>query len=242
MTQGYEEDLAYIHDVGFGDFSKKSAPGLLEILRQKGIQKGLVIDIGCGSGIWANALTEAGYDVLGIDISDAMLDLARIKAPKANLQKASFVKFNFPKCAAVTSLGECLNYQFDEHDKSELKDIFARIYQALRPGGIFIFDIAQPGYVSGINAQTNYYEGEDWVIFLEKQEDTKKNKLIRKISMFRKIGEFYRKSEETHIVQLYKSTEVAKELREVGFRVRIIRGYGELKLRKAVAGFIATKA
>jgi ribosomal protein L11 methylase PrmA len=56
MIQGYKEDLAYIHDVGFGAFSSESAPGLLEILRQKGIEKGLVVDLGCGSGIWAKAL------------------------------------------------------------------------------------------------------------------------------------------------------------------------------------------
>jgi len=66
ILAGYQEDLAYIHDVGFGAFSSESAPGLLEILHQKGINKGLVVDLGCGSGIWAKALTQAGYDVLGV--------------------------------------------------------------------------------------------------------------------------------------------------------------------------------
>jgi len=66
MLAGYQEDLAYIHDVGFGTFSSESAPALLEILHQKGINKGLVVDLGCGSGIWAKALTQAGYDVLGV--------------------------------------------------------------------------------------------------------------------------------------------------------------------------------
>ena len=92
-----------------------------------------------------------------------------------------------------------------------------------------------------MNPQKNYYEGKDWAILLEKQEDKTENKLTRKIVMFRKIGEFYRKSEETHIVRLYKSGEVVKALREVGFRARIIRSYGELRLGKAVAGFVANK-
>jgi len=76
---GYGADLAYIHDAGFGDFARKSAPGLLAILRQAGIRGGLVVDLGCGSGIWAAELTRRGYDVLGIDISRAMIRLARAR-------------------------------------------------------------------------------------------------------------------------------------------------------------------
>lgn len=242
MTQGYQEDLAYIHDIGFGSFAQESAPGLLAILHQKGLEKGLVVDLGCGSGIWAKALTHEGYDVLGIDLSEAMLDLARKKAPKANFQNASLVRVKLPKCDAVTSIGECLNYQFDQHSKAELKELFARIYEALRLGGIFIFDIAEPGYVSGTNPQKTYSQGKDWALLLEKKEDKNNSRLTRKITIFRQVGNLYRKSEEIHCVQLYKGSEVAKELREVGFKVRIRRGYGNLRFRKAVVGLVATKA
>jgi SAM-dependent methyltransferase len=241
MAEGYQEDLAYIHDVGYGAFARESAPGLLEILRQKGIEKGLVVDLGCGSGIWAKALTDAGYDVLGIDISESFIDLARKKAPLAKFQTASFLRVELPKCHAVTSLGECLNYQFDEHSLVEIKELFARIYKALQPGGLFIFDIAEPGYVSGTNPQKSYSEGEDWAILLEKSEDKKTNKLTRKMTIFRQVSNLYRRSEETHCVQLYKGAEIAKELREVGFRVRIIRRYGDLRFRKAHVGFMAIK-
>ena len=123
-----------------------------------------------------------------------------------------------------------------------IKEIFARIYDTLQPGGVFIFDIAEPGYVSGPNPQNTYYEGQDWAILLEKEEDKKRNKLTRKMTIFRQVGNLYRRSEEVHCVQLYKCSEIAKELRQVGFRVRIIRGYGELRFRKAHVGFIATKA
>lgn len=242
MHQGYQEDLAYIHDVGFGAFSNESAPNILEIFSQKGINNGLVIDLGCGSGIWAKALTAAGYQVLGIDLSDAMLDLAKKKAPKADFQQASILRVKLPKCDAVTSIGECLNYQFDQHGKVETQQLFTRIYEALRPGGIFIFDIAEPGYVIGMNPQKTYSEGKDWAILLEKIEDKEKNKLTRKMTIFREIDNCYRRSEEVHHVQLYKSSEVAKELRQAGFKVKIIRGYGEVKFKKAHVGFIATKA
>jgi hypothetical protein len=53
MKAWYREDLAYIHDVGFGDFALGSAPGILRILARNGIREGLVVDLGCGSGLWA---------------------------------------------------------------------------------------------------------------------------------------------------------------------------------------------
>ena len=72
-NEAYKADLAYIHDVGFGDFARRSAPAILEILGQNGIETGLVVDLGCGSGLWAKELSDGGYTVLGVDISPAMI-------------------------------------------------------------------------------------------------------------------------------------------------------------------------
>jgi 2-polyprenyl-3-methyl-5-hydroxy-6-metoxy-1,4-benzoquinol methylase len=64
-ADAYQNDLAYIHDTGFGEFARGSAPGLLQLFQQNGIIEGLVVDLGCGSGIWARALADAGYEVVG---------------------------------------------------------------------------------------------------------------------------------------------------------------------------------
>src|SRR5437867_4220617 len=113
---GYREDLAYIHDVGFGNFARRAAPGLLQILRTLGTVEGPVVDLGCGSGIWARALGNAGYDVLGVDQSADMLAIARQRAPNAEFCQASFLRTDLPRCAAVTAIGECFNYLFDGHN------------------------------------------------------------------------------------------------------------------------------
>ena len=142
----YERDLAYIHDTGFTGFARKAAPGLLRLLRQNRILGGLVVDAGCGSGVWARELSERGYDVLGIDISAYMIRLARRQAPAAKFQVGSFLSATLPPCDAVTSIGECVNYAFDQTSgKKGLADFFRRVYGALRPGGVFIFDIVEPG-------------------------------------------------------------------------------------------------
>src|SRR5438552_10559300 len=98
----YKDDLAYIHDVGFGDFTTNSAPGLLEMLRHGGVTSGLVVDLGCGSGIWAWELAGAGYDVLGVDLSAAMIDIARRRVPQGQFQIGSLLKVKLPQCDAVT--------------------------------------------------------------------------------------------------------------------------------------------
>ncbi len=150
----YDRDLAYIHDTGFTGFVRKAAPGLLRLLRENSIRGGLVVDAGCGSGVWARELTEHGYQAVGIDISADMIRLARRQAPAAKFLVGSFLSIELPACDALTSVGECVNYAFDRKSgKKGLAEFFRRVYSALRPGGVFVFDIVEPG-VSGRRAPT----------------------------------------------------------------------------------------
>lgn len=144
MTDWYREDIAYIHDVGHADFALRSAPGILGLLRENGIAEGLVVDLvvdlGCGSGLWARELLRAGYRVLGIDISEAMVETSRRKAPGAEFRVGSLFEAEIPPCDAVTAVSEVLNYLFDpENEERGLERVFGRVYEALRPGGVFVF-------------------------------------------------------------------------------------------------------
>lgn len=96
MTPYYGEDLAYVHDVGFRDYALRSAPGILEILSGSAARGDLVVDLGCGSGLLARELTQGGYRVLGIDISEAMIELARKRAPEAEFRVGSLFEAEIP--------------------------------------------------------------------------------------------------------------------------------------------------
>lgn len=233
---GYQRDLAYIHDAGFGDYARESAPGLVAILRQAGIRTGLVVDLGSGSGISAAELIHRGYDVFGIDSSSSMIELARKQAPAARFVNASFLMAKFPACDAVTAIGEVFNYTFDRRTgQRELAQLFRRVYDALRPGGVFIFDIAEPGRA----LRRAHAEGKDWAILFA--AEASRDLLIRRMTTFRKVGKLYRRSEETHRLRLYRSSDIAAELRAAGFAVRRLRAYGRMPLPSGNAAFVATK-
>ncbi len=242
MAGFYREDLAYIHDVGHADFALRSAPGILEILRENWIQDGLVVDLGCGSGLWARELLRAGYRMLGIDISEAMIELAREKAPGAEFRVGSLFEAELPPCDAVTAVSEVLNYLFDpENEERGLEGVFGRVYEALRPGGVFVFDVLGPGQVPLGVASRGWSIGEDWAVLNEKEEDPGRGAMERRIVSFRKFGEHYRREDEVHRVRLYEPEEVAGGLERAGFGVQTMGSYGGHPLGENHAAFVARR-
>lgn len=243
VNEWYKEDLAFIHDAGFGDFARRAAPGVLDALKRNRIEHGLVIELGSGSGLLAQELTKARYRVIGIDISEEMTRIARKRVPCAEFRVASVFEAEIPRCSAVISLGECLNYLFDSrNDARTLSRLFDRLHRALEPGGIFMFDIAEPGQVKLGTVMRTFLEGKDWVVLVEKEEHRRSRLLIRRIMTFRRVGNQYRRSDEEHRQRLYKSADVATDLRRAGFSVRIMRSYGEYRLPARRAAFLARKA
>ena len=241
MKEYYKEDLAFIHDAGFSEWARESAPGILGILKRNGIRDGLVVDLGCGSGVWAHALSKAGFGVVGIDISESMIAIARKRVPAAEFRVASLFRATIPSCGAVTSISECLNYLFDSAHDGKMERLFVRIYRSLTPGGVFVFDIAEPGQATPGTSTKGFTEGDGWIVLVEKEEDSGSRVLTRRITTFRRVGDHYRRSDEVHRQRLFKAADIAKELRRVGFKVVIQRGYGEYRLPPAHAVLIARK-
>jgi SAM-dependent methyltransferase len=236
----YECDLAYIHDSGFGGFARGSAPGLLKLFRQRGITEGPVVDLGCGSGVWARALTDSGYQVIGVDISPAMIELARQRVPEGEFQVGSFIQYRLPPCRVVTALGEVFNYLFDPNNSLRtLRRVCQRVFQALTPKGLLVFDVAEPDRCKGLTQR--FMEGEGWTCLVECRQDVARQQLTRRIVSFRKVGGTYRRHEESHTQQLYRGTKIAELLRDLGFRVRQVRSYGQYSLPPRVVAFVARK-
>ena len=239
--QGYRKDLAYIHDAGFSDYARAAAPGLLAILHTHGVADGVIVDLGCGSGRWARELNRAGYSVLGVDQSSDMIRMARRIAPRSRFQVASLLTVKLPACDAITSIGECFNYCFDKRNsRGQILRLFRRAFKALRPGGVFIFDVAEPARIPK-QPENKWMAGPDWAVLVNIDGDKKRETLQRQIVSFRKAGKQYRRSEEIHRLQLYRASELVKDLASCGFQARTVAGYGRFRFPRGIAGAVAIK-
>jgi SAM-dependent methyltransferase len=239
----YREDLAYIHDAGFGQMAEAAGPVLIDALRRSGHESGLVVDLGCGSGILSRALVDADYEVRGIDISPAMVSIARERVPGARFEVGSILSAGWDECVGVAAVGECLNYLFDPgHTMPAIDGLLRRIHEALVPGGILLLDVAEPGRVPGGGPRRSFMEGADWAVLAESAEDADDHIRTRRITTFRRVGELFRRDRETHRQRLIPRGEVKESLRAIGFRVRILGGYGSLRFPTGLVGFLARKA
>ncbi len=242
MLNAYAADLAQIHDVGFGALARAAAAEVQQQLSARGWRDGLVVDLGCGSGIMAELLVQAGYSIYGVDIAEAMIALARQRVPQARFEVGSLLDVPLPACRAVTAIGECCNYLFDpSHSGERLHTLFERVYAALEPGGIFVFDSATPERLGGASSQRSWVEGQGWAVLMQADIDAAQNLLTRRIITFRQTGMHYRRTEETHRLRLLDQHAISAELAGVGFTVASITAYADLPLFPGLAGFVATK-
>jgi len=239
----YAPDLAYIHDAGFRDYALGAAPWLLRTLGRHRIREGLIIDLGCGSGRLALELNRAGYGCRGLDQSAAMLRLARKVAPKSRFRRSSMFDAELPRCSAVLATGEILNYRFAGalSSSAALRRLFRRVHAALAPGGVFIFDIATPERAPKNEPRIYWKEGPDWGIYAS-TTSASRDELIRSVTVFRKVGNLYRRSEEVHRLRLYRAEEIARELESCGFHVSVTKSYGRHKIPAGMAVFAAFRA
>ena len=131
---------------------------LTGLLQEYGVKDGLVLELGCGTGKVTRRLALKGYDMIGIDLSDEMLEIAREKEysedswteaaePEGDLNGRNPILYLqqdmrefelFGTVSAVVSICDSMNYITSEED---LIKVFQLVNNYLDPGGLFIFDM-----------------------------------------------------------------------------------------------------
>jgi SAM-dependent methyltransferase len=92
-----------------------------------------VLELGCGDGRDAQVITKYADNYTGVDVSEGMIALARKNVPDANFIVSDAATYDFPENLDVVYAFASLLHL----DRDEVKLVFEKTYNALKPGGIF---------------------------------------------------------------------------------------------------------
>ncbi len=236
----YEADLAAAHAAGFSDVSLAGGAVVLDALEVAGLNTGAIVDLGCGAGEWACLASERGFDVVGVDVSKAMLALARAHGSSARFVTTSLWDFALPTpVIAVTAFGEALNYGTPTlPSASDLVVLFGRIARSLAFGGVFAFDVLLSGAPMHYRS---WREVGDRTILVDVNEDPTAAALVRAIQVFTREGDTYHRSEERHVVRVHRRADVEQALSEAGLSWATSAAYGDATLGARRAAYVARR-
>lgn len=197
---------------------------LQEILQKEGINDGLVLDLGCGTGSMTEELAGRGYDMIGVDNSEDMLEIAMEKRQESGhdilylLQDMQEFEL-YGTVRAVVSVCDSVNYVTE---KEELEQVFRLVNNYLDPGGIFVFDFnTEYKYREVLGDRTIAENREDssfiWDNYYYEEEHMNEYELTLFIQETDQ-KELYHKYQETHFQRAYTLEEIGELLERSGLR------------------------
>ena len=174
-----------------------------------------ILDLCCGTGQLSHALAERGYQVTGIDGSENMIRLARINAPNANFIIEDARLFNLPKVYhAVVSTYDSLNHIMS---LEQLTQVFKNVSACLLDSGLFLFDLnMEEGYKARWRGSFGIVE-DDHVCVLRANFDESQTVAQVSITIFRKGGDVWHRSDLTLEERCYSEQEIRSALEAAGF-------------------------
>jgi ubiquinone/menaquinone biosynthesis C-methylase UbiE len=207
----YDEWLSYIH----------------QIFKKYGCKPKRILDLACGTGTCCIPLSKEGYDIVGIDSSEAMLRIAEEKTDSEGLvvtylhQKME--SFSLPDQVDVTiSLFDSLNYILSEE---QMLKTYRRVYETLRTGGLFIFDLnTKYGLARGLGDAQFIREDREIVSIWRNSFDSESGIAKLELTLFVPEEDHYIRIDETHLERAYSLSTVSTLLNKVGFvEVRVFK-------------------
>ncbi len=177
-------------------------------------EKNLVVELGCGTGSFTQVMKNLGYDIMGIDMSPEMLNLARQKSADAGLD-IMYLEQDMREldlyCTAGTIVSVCdsVNYVLEDE---EIIETFRLVNNFLYPGGVFIFDFNTLFKYRDVIGDTTIAENRDDCSFIwDNYYDDDSHINEYDLTIFAKVDkekELFARSVETHYQRGYTLDEM----------------------------------
>lgn len=200
---------------------ERDTEGLLES------ERNLVVDLGCGTGTLAELMYAKGYDMIGVDASECMLNVAMEKKEKSGseilyLQQDMRELELYSTVGTVYSVCDSLNYILEEE---ELSAVFSLVNNYLYPKGIFIFDFNTVYKYEKVIGDTVIAENREdcsfiWENFYDPESEINEYDLTLFIS---REGSLFEKFTETHYQRGYRAEQMKSLVERAGMKVLEIK-------------------
>ncbi len=190
-----------------------------EILKREGLSPRTAADLACGTGSVSLLLAQKGLRVTGIDLSEEMLTVASQKAqgmencPVFACQALQELRLPRGVDMAVCAL-DSLDYITNPDDCAQA---IRRVYKALNPGGIFLFDVNTPEKLRAMDGQVFLDEDDDVYCVWRGEFDEETNICSYGMDLFQREGSCWHRSFEEHREYAYSQIQLTGYLKDAGF-------------------------
>ena len=221
---GAYEKFAQVYDLFMDNIDYEEwADYITDPLKKYGIEDGLVLELGCGTGTMTGLLADRGYDMIGVDNSGEMLAEAMEKRMESGqdilyLQQDMQEFELYGTVRAIVSVCDSLNYITE---REELLQVFRLVNNYLDPEGLFLFDMNTIHKYRDILGDTTIAENRDEGSFIwDNSYDPENGLNIYELAVFlpREDG-LYEKAEEVHCQKAYSQEEIEELIREAGMEL-----------------------
>lgn len=217
MSERYSDydRFAWIYNQHWGGFSQLVLALMDRLILNHLPPQAKILDVACGTGHVSSLLVKEGYQVTGLDGSEAMLRYARENAPQADFLLLDARAFNLPPVYdGAISTFDSLNHILS---LAELETAFRNILAALKPGGWFFFDLnLEAGYLAGWNGSVG--DSFDDHAYIWKNSYDPDQKLARfDATLFRLEEGLWQRSDVTLWQRCYSPEDVLGALAQAGF-------------------------
>jgi SAM-dependent methyltransferase len=201
---------------------------------------GVVLELGCGSGLLTKKLVDAGHRVIATDASTAMLDVARAELGDAvDLRQITMPDDPLPEADAIVSVGHPISYlpTADAIDRA-----LVAMANALRPGGVLAIDICDYEWGDVRKDQVgNGRVGDDWAVVVSWTVPSR-HRFDRKITTFlANVDGTWRRDDEFHRNILVDTAQVPPLLAQHGVDAEMRDAFADEQLPQGLRAIVGTK-
>ena len=197
---------------------EKRADYFCRLLSLCGVEGGILLDLGCGTGSMSVKMAEKGFEVIGVDSSVGMLNAAQQKMFECGQhllllnQPMQDIDLYGTVDAAICSL-DGMNYLPGD----TLPELFDRLRLFVRPGGLVIFDIRPADWLRSLDGEIFVDENDDVLCIWRADFDRDEGAIVYGMDIFNRQGKLWRRSSEEHLEYAHSEEYLRAVMEKAGF-------------------------